>query len=42
MKDSILESLENMYIISQHAADYEVTLSEDEQKAIEDAAGKIQ
>ena len=25
MKDSILESLENMYIISQHAQDYEVT-----------------
>ena len=41
MKDSILESLENMYIISQHAADYEVTLSEDEQKAIEDAAAKF-
>lgn len=41
MKDSILESLENMYIISQHAADYEVALSEDEQKAIEDAAAKF-
>ena len=41
MKDSILESLENMYIISQHAQDYEVTLSEDEQKAIEDAAAKF-
>ena len=41
MKDSILESLENMYIISQHAQDYEVTLSEDEQKAIEDVAAKF-
>ena len=41
MKDSIMESLENLYIISQHAADYEVTLSEDEQKAIEDAAAQF-
>ena len=41
MKDSILENLENMYVISQHAADYEVTLSEDEQKAIQDAAAKF-
>ena len=41
MKDSIMENLENLYIISQHAADYEVSLSEDEQKAIEDAAVKF-
>ncbi len=41
MKDSILENLENLYVISQHAADYEVTLSEDEQKAIKDAAAKF-
>lgn len=41
VKDSILENLENMYIIYQHAADYEVALSEDEQKAIEDAAAKF-
>ena len=41
MKDSIMENLENLYIISQHAADYEVTLSEDEQKAIEDAAAQL-
>lgn len=41
MKDSIMENLENLYIISQHAADYEVTLSEDEQKAIEDAAAQF-
>ena len=41
MKDSILENLETMYIISQHAADYEVSLSEDEQKAIEDPAEKF-
>lgn len=41
MKDSIIETLEDLYIISQHASDYEVTLSEDEQKAIEDAAAKF-
>lgn len=41
MKDTIMENLENLYIISQHAADYEVTLSEDEQKAIEDAAAQF-
>ena len=41
MKDSIMENLENLYIISQHAADYEVTLSADEQKAIEDTAAQF-
>ncbi len=41
MKDTIMENLENLYIISQHAADYEVTLSEDEQKAIKDAAAQF-
>lgn len=41
MKDSIIETLEDLYIISQHASDYEVTLSDDEQKAIEDAAAKF-
>lgn len=36
-KDSLLESLENLYLISQHAEEYEVSLSEDEEKAIEEA-----
>lgn len=40
-KDSVMESLENLYVISQHAADYEVTLSEDEKEAIESAAEKF-
>ena len=38
VKESIMTDLENMYIISQHAADYEVSLTEDEQDAILDAA----
>ena len=37
-KDGIMQRLEDMYIISQHAADYEISLSEEEQKAIENAA----
>lgn len=36
-KEALLESLENLYLISQHAREYEVSLSEDEQKAIEEA-----
>lgn len=38
MKDSIMESLETMYLLSQHAEEYEVSLTEDEEKAIEEAA----
>ena len=37
-KDSIMESLENLYLLSQHAAEYNVSLNEDEKKAIKDAA----
>ena len=37
-KDSIMESLENLYLLSQHASEYNVSLSEDEKKAIKDAA----
>lgn len=40
-KESLLEALENLYLISQHAEEYEVTLSEDEQKAIEEAVKKF-
>lgn len=38
IKDNIMENLENMYIIAQHADDYEVSLTEEEQQAISDAA----
>lgn len=40
-KDSLLETLENMYLMSQHAQEYEVSISEDEQKAIEEAVKKF-
>ena len=32
-KKSILENLENMYLVSQHTSDYEVALTEEEQQA---------
>lgn len=37
-KDNIMESLENLYLLSQHASEYNVSLSDDEKKAIKDAA----
>lgn len=40
-KDSIMESLEDMYVLSQHAADYDVALTEDEENAISDAADQF-
>ena len=38
VKDSIMTELENLYIIAQHAAEYEVSLTEEEQDAIREAA----
>lgn len=38
IKTGILESLENMYLIRQHANEYEVSLTEEDTKAIEKAA----
>lgn len=38
VKDSIMEDLQDMYIISQHAQEYEVSLSDDEKDAIREAA----
>lgn len=38
VKDSLMENLENMYLISQHAADYEVSLTKEEEDAISEAA----
>ena len=40
-KKSILENLENMYLVSQHVSDYDVALTEEEQQAIKDAAAKF-
>lgn len=36
-KEGVLEALENMYLVSQHAADYKVELTDDEKKAIDKA-----
>ena len=41
-KDGVLEMLEDLYVISQHAVDYEVSLTEDETDAIADAAAKFE
>lgn len=38
VKESIMTDLENMYLISQHAEEYEVSLTEDEKDAISEAA----
>ena len=38
VKESIMTELENLYLISQHAAEYEVALTEDEEDAIKEAA----
>ena len=38
VKDSVMEAVENMYLIAQHADEYEVVLTEDEQEAIKKAA----
>ena len=32
VKDSVMEAVENMYLISQHSGEYEVVLTEDEKK----------
>ncbi len=32
MKDSILESLENMYLVKQHASEYKVELTDEEKE----------
>lgn len=41
VKDGLMESLQNMYLISQHAEEYKVSLTEDEENAIAEAAEKF-
>ena len=41
VKDSLMENLENRYLISQHAADYEVSLTKEEEDAISEAAAQF-
>ena len=40
-KATILENLENMYLLSQHASDYNVSLTDQEEQTIKDAAKKF-
>lgn len=40
-KESILEALENLYLLEQHAADYKVELTDDDKKAINKAANSF-
>ena len=42
IKDSVMESLEDMYVLSQHAADYDIALTEEEESAISDAAEQFE
>lgn len=40
-KDSVLDEIEEQYLAKAHAADYNVSLSDDQKKAIADAAAKF-
>lgn len=40
-KDDVMEQIHNMVLLKQHAADYDVTISEEEQQKIKDAAAKF-
>lgn len=40
-REGVLEELKQMYIINQHAADYNVSLSEEDNKKIEETAAKF-
>ncbi len=41
LKDNIMQSLQNMYLMSQHASDYDVALSDEDEQAISDAADQF-
>ncbi len=41
VKDSVLEGLENMLLMESHMKEYEVSLSDEEKKIVEDAAKKF-
>lgn len=40
-KDSVLDEMEKQYLAKSHAADYNVTISDEQKKAIKDAAAKF-
>ena len=41
VKSDVIKSLENLYLLEQHTADYDVSLTDEEKKAIEDAADQF-
>lgn len=41
LKDNIMQSLQNMYLMSQHASDYDIALTDEEEQAISDAADQF-
>ena len=42
VKSELVENLQNMYLIRQHAEEYDVVLTEEEQKAIQEAAADFE
>ncbi len=42
VKDGLMEDLENLYLLSQHADEYDVALTEEEEKAIAQAAADFE
>lgn len=42
VKSGLMEDLENLYVLSQHADEYDVTVTEEEEKAIEKAAADFE
>lgn len=41
VKSDVIKSLENLYILKQHMSDYDISLTDDEKKAIEKAADEF-
>lgn len=41
VKDSLLESLENMYLMKEHMKDYDISLTDEEKNSITEAAGQF-
>lgn len=41
IKDNVMESLQTLYLLDAHTSDYDIKLTEDEEKAIADAAAKF-
>lgn len=40
-KETIMQSLEELYLVNEHAGDYSVSLTDEEKKSIEDAADQF-